>query len=299
MIRKLFTLCLFGLATGCGAADDSIEPTDDSGELGAVEQAMSAAHPGYGVTTGATHTACNDTSTGQACLLPRVHNYVWCAVDSGFSSGELNDIREGFRRANTVGGGSPFTFTELTGVAQCTQVVPAPHILVRKGTCSGGSTSGTMEAFVCPTFQPVFAVTESVPGSYQSFGGGVITVDTADVNAQPAGPATAFTTAAQEQSCLRIGGIAQNAMLFSGIGATTASTSNDPFTTLYTARQLRSPSPFSGNPPTGICLSGNSPGLGIPAPAKRTNLSTQQLCKMSHWTDTTPGSFAFTTGNCP
>lgn len=307
-MKNLLKWLVVGLALACGAPldvetdDAGIAQVDQGSDIGQTEQKLAVSAHNYGKSTAASGLRCNDTNSGQSCVLPRARDYVWCMVDSGFNATEQSDIRAGFTMANGLMP-NRFTFTELTGVAQCTQVSPAPGIVVKKGLCSGGSTSGTVESFVCPTLQPVFALTESVPGTWQSFGGSttvssILTVDTADINVQPAGHFTGDTAAA-EQGCLRRFGITHWAFAaFAGGGAADSSPANDAFSQSVAGRQLRSPVNV-GQPATDICQWTNTDPI-VPAFSKKHQaLSSNETCEMRSYSNGTPGSFAFTGTVCP
>lgn len=302
---KFLLSCLVAAACGAPAdiADDAgIGQIEQGSDIGQAEQDLTVSAHNYGKSTAASGLRCNDSNSGQSCLLPRARDYVYCMVDSGFNSTEQANIRSGFALANSLMPGR-FTFTELTGVSQCTQVSPAPGIIVKKGLCSGGSTSGTVEAFVCPTLQPVFALTESVPGTWQSFGGSttvssILTVDTADINAQPAS-STGETSAAAEQACLRTWGIAHWAFsAFAGAGTTDSGGSgNDPFSLLISGRQLRALVGGQQTIPTNICASGsNANGTLV---FKHQQLSSNETCEMRSFSNGTLTSFSFTGTVCP
>lgn len=100
MTKKLFAL-LAMFAFACGAVDDdSGEPTDDSGELGQVEEAILTGNGGYGFANTTAKLACAQPGpSGQDCLVSRLTSGVvkYCIDDSGagFSSAVRQGIRDG------------------------------------------------------------------------------------------------------------------------------------------------------------------------------------------------------------
>ncbi len=121
MIRNILigAACFFsagGLA--CGAVDDdSIEPTDDSGELGELEQEISIGNGGYGFSTAASRPACAQPGgTGQICVIPGPvsKNVKYCIAGGGsfpISGTNATRLREGVQLVDADL--SAWTFTEV------------------------------------------------------------------------------------------------------------------------------------------------------------------------------------------
>lgn len=173
------------LSTGCGGydQDDNIEPTDDSGELGSVEEAVSAVFSpnyGYGVSTALSHLACNTTNNGQTCIVPLRKNIRWCNQSPGAGGLDATTFSDFSGAVGFLAGQFPsWSFTHLADGAACDSLPEDGGTVQVKlnqaasgSLCSGGPSSDQIDAYVCVNFgdtSGALTETPSLPGTF--FGG--------------------------------------------------------------------------------------------------------------------------------
>lgn len=178
----LCLLCLFG----CGGVPEDL--SDDGAELGTVEEPLSVNSSKYGVSTANSRITCrSDGPSGQACLVPTSKTIQYCYSNGGgtWTAGEITTAQN--FGAGNIAALQTFAFSRQFAGQQSEQNNCANAGLVTKlvkGTCSGGSTGGNIENFVCWSPANVSALSESLPGSWSKQQGGTITVDLADISAR-------------------------------------------------------------------------------------------------------------------
>lgn len=234
---------IFG--SGCGGAPEDFEGGTNDGEIGTAEEPLSVNSSKYGISTASSHITCrSDGSTGQDCLVPTSKTIQYCLSNAGgtWSDAELNNVRPVITNPNFVL--QSFTFQEVNVGQQTNCKNNGAALKIQKGTCSGGSTAGNVEAFVC--YAPAIVagaagqLTESLPGQWRKMLGGTVTVDTADIAAR--------TAAHADGNCVQGHGLRHSLAASAGIGQDT--TQADTFGTLVTSRQIE-PTFFDGGPLVG------------------------------------------------
>jgi hypothetical protein len=236
---KTIIIAIALLAFGCGGYEDQANGgTDqyvDDGSIGTAELPLSVNSSKYGVSTASSRITCrSDGPSGQSCLVPTSKTIQYCYSNAGgtWSAAEITQAQN-FGAGNLQSLNS-FTFSRQFAGQQSEQNNCANAGLMTKlikGTCSGGSTSANIEAFVCWTPANTASLTESLPGSWSKQQGGTIVVDLADINAHA------------DSACVEGHGIKHMLAAVAGIGNDT--TVPDAFGTLITTRAV-SPTTFSG-----------------------------------------------------
>jgi hypothetical protein len=186
---KKFLVSLFAvLAAACGDYDVVTYDDAPDGGLGQVEQAYGAKKNGtvqYGTRSADSGLACNDSSSGQVCMVLRgvtgtvaAKNVRWRFTPAhGFTAAEQTAIRNAVTALdNTL---TAWTFTEGTQ--------PAETIQIGKGTVSGASSSNNIDAFRKVRWDLPSDLTEGagVVGAYKE-ATAVISLDIADIVARGA-----------------------------------------------------------------------------------------------------------------
>lgn len=211
----------------CAGADngemfDDAEIGDGGDELGQVEQAYGAKETDtlqFGTTPGGMR--CNKTSTGQTCNFLRVKPNVKVCVDYTLpiSPGPLSGIEgayasNGLNNVDIAAPSYTFDYSNSDLGFGCSATGSAgSHIIIRKGTLSGSSSSNNKNDFARPVFSDLTNLSEQtgVVGNYASAGNCIITFDAAKCKAKGATSsederyctnAVAFAVA----GCLGIGG---------------------------------------------------------------------------------------------
>lgn len=179
------TLAAFALACG-GAEDQDAQGVDQDGDeidLGTIEEPLSVHSSKYGISTASSHLTCrSDGPAGQACLVPVSKTIQYCYSDAGgaWTGSEVTSLDS---VGGLIAGDFPsFGFAKVL-ISQTSCKNAGLINKIQKGTCSGGSTSGTIEAFVCYVPSQGTLLTESLPGTWRQMTGGTITVDLADLTA--------------------------------------------------------------------------------------------------------------------
>lgn len=190
-MKKLINAILaLALVLGCGAADeDNFDGgANDEVALGTVKEPLSVNSSKYGVSTANSRITCrSDGPIGQGCLVPTSKTIQYCYSNGGgtWTAAEITTAQNfGAGNIQTL---QTFAFSRQFAGQQSEQNNCANAGLVTKlvkGTCSGGSTGGNIENFVCWSPANVSALTESLPGSWSKQQGGTITVDLADIAAR-------------------------------------------------------------------------------------------------------------------
>lgn len=180
----------------CGAAyeDEPFEGDLEQLELDTAEQELSANQGGFGWSeSSGSRSACNTTSTTQACRVPfgnfttPIKRVTYCIVgrDSGstaanFTSGEKLAIAGALTALDNQ---VSWAFSNVTDTgAGCT-------LRIKPGILSGSSTSNDVSFFADFQTNGNVTLTESVPGTWKSFQQGVCTIDMAKVYTKyPFGP---------------------------------------------------------------------------------------------------------------
>lgn len=262
---------------GCGGAPDA-GTDDESSDIGQTEQPLAANGPNYGISTADSHSACDKVNAGQSCIVPKSLALTYCYT--GFTAAQQFSFDNAFATFNSENN-QHFSFGRaIISAADCLAgVAGSGAIKVRPGTanCSGGSTSGNVDSYVC--FKPggLTALTESVPGTWQRWAGGDIFVDSTDLVAQDGAV----------DGCVGTHGIRHAAAAAAGLGANNPSCSgvNDPF---------------------GVCMTGRSinpklivPGFPLPPFCGHAQLSNQEKCEANSYTLNPQTSWAFNASNCP
>ena len=206
ILSATYTAVLLATATvfsqGCGAVDDdSIEPTDDDGELGTVEQAVTAscASPNaFGVDAGSgSMLRCNKNSSSNGCHFPGrdplgaeyfFSNPFKISVTSGWTTTERNELSAAFTQAATF---IDNTFRScLTPNAPASphfavdwqNTIPSTRVKMQKGTIGGpplvtGGTSGSWSSMMSLVCDESATFSESYPASFRGCTHWVATVD--------------------------------------------------------------------------------------------------------------------------
>lgn len=186
-MKKLIFALFAGWLVACGGQEleDGAQAIDfddaETIELATAEQELSAPSGpsrGYGLSTAATRNTCSTSSTGQSCLVPRGDKTVTYCLDGGFDSSEKTSVKAGIQQID-----SALQFWTFTDVGACPN--PLPDLTFVGGISVGnGPSSNAMSAFASVTPTNLASVTESVPGTWQSYAKVLVNVDNADIDAR-------------------------------------------------------------------------------------------------------------------
>lgn len=278
-ITLLVCSLISALAFACSGHDPIEDTSDGEGdgadvatELGTAEQDLSANGPNYGIAIPNSHLACNTTNSGQSCLVPKDLVQTYCYT--GFTTAQQSSFDVAIGSFNTQNGFHFQWNRALISAADCLAgVAGSGAVLIRPGTgnCSGGATSGSVDAYVCYVPAHLTALTESVPGTWQRMAGGDIFVDSADL----------ITQDITVNGCVGLHGIRHAIAAASGLGANNPSCSGtfDPLGACITNRNI-APKSFNG-----FC------GHDV--------LSNQEKCEAASYNRSSPLTWAFNASSCP
>jgi hypothetical protein len=256
------------LLAGCGAPGGQLEE-EQFEEMGQTQEELSAPTRGgtfgYGVTTGSSHIACPLNNSGAVCLVPQKKTHKWCVAgfrpssSGGLSAAEYADlvlVTNGLTPARTG-----FTLTRGTDDgSQCVRDANAGTVdifIISQGCPGRCSPTSSINACVCmfPRSDRV-QLTESVAGSYFSFPGGSIHIDSVDIESSGMNAAE-----------VRRHGIAKAILAIQGQGETTGilnlftekTASDARVHDAMTQGQLCQMKAYNPNNPTTWAYSGNCP----------------------------------------
>jgi hypothetical protein len=227
MIRKILALIL--LIAGCSGYDSAAD--SDSEEFGTADQEITAASSpsfGYGATTGSSHAACVTGSTGQACLVPDSKTIRFCVEPTGLTTAQVGSIRtQAGAAATLLSHGTGWTFVNLASSVNCFTTANADVEInaANTGLCSG-TTGDTIDPYVCVNPTVGAALSESLPGNYNTSEGGIIHIDLVDLHTKAAAMAISDNTMIKR-------GIAHSFAILMGLGSR-----NDLSASEETRRQL-------------------------------------------------------------
>lgn len=166
------------LAFACGGTRFDVEE-----ELDETEQELSAPvgpAQGYGNSTAGTRNRCNNSSSGQNCMVPSGDKTVTYCFAGAWPTADKNAVAAGVAQVD-----SALQFWTFANQGTCGNPATSEMIFNFGVSVGNGPTSNAMSAFSANTLTGTVAtLTESVPGTWQSFTKMLVNVDNADINAR-------------------------------------------------------------------------------------------------------------------
>jgi len=288
-ITLLICAAVAALAFGCGQAEDQDTPDLDTAgdeiELGTAEQPLNAQGPNWGISTAASHNACNTTSTGQVCsVLGHAAAVKYCygngVVDSdvaGFDSSvfaRLNSGQSKFQFSRQFASGSP---AQNRANCEAASVVNAELKIRGNSTCTGSASGTSVTNFACLALGTLTLLGESpaTPGTWNKHSQGGITIDYTDLGTLVS---SLGVTPAQAQ-CVKLHGLMHSAEAYVGIGGQATSVN------LISSSNDINPKTVS----TLIDATG----------CNYLNLSSREQCEANSFNTTNPSLWGFSSTVCP
>jgi hypothetical protein len=191
MKNKLGLTLFLAFVAACGgpelSEDDQLIDHEQAEELelATVEQELSAPSSptgGFGISSAGTRNLCNTTSSGQSCFVNGGGNKSIPYCLSGFTTSNRADVKSGI---TAVDGQIGWSFTDMGDCAVGNTLLNSELFLQAASNIGNGPSSDALSAYMSTSVTgTVGTLTESVPGTWQSFTKLGVAVDVADINAR-------------------------------------------------------------------------------------------------------------------